>query len=308
MNKMHDSASEIKGIRPEHSHESLFPDSAILLQSGADWRHLEVQRLRLTLETPEHDHAEHFLTLQLGAPGLIESREGNRYHRIRTIPGDFTLIGAHMPHQVRYEGVDQLAISLAPDFVSRIATEMWDSKSVADSVEFVPQAMTHDPQVERIGQLLRAELEAGSPTGPLFAEGLAQTLAAYLLRRYSTLPTVSTSEEKDRGGLPVARLRRALDFLEANLDQDILLAEMATAAGLSPFHFAREFKAATGLAPHAYLIQRRIERAKELLTRSDLPIAAIATATGFSHQSHLTRHFKRLVGITPARFSGRDSS
>jgi AraC family transcriptional regulator len=271
-----------------------------------DWRNIHVQRLRLTLETPEHDHADHFLTLQLGPPGLIESREADQHLRSRVTPGDFTLIGANRPHQVRYEGVDQLAVSLDSDFVSRVAAELGEGASAAEDIEFVPQHGTHDPQIERLGQLLRAEIEAGCPTGPLFAEGIAQALTAHLLRRYSTIPAAVVRESFEPEPLSPARLRRTLDYLEANLGQEISLAEMATVAGLSPFHFARQFKAATGTPPHAYLIARRIERAKELLARTNLPIAAVAVAVGFTHQSHLTRHFKPLVGTTPARF--RDQS
>ncbi|MBE9166987.1 helix-turn-helix transcriptional regulator [Pleurocapsales cyanobacterium LEGE 06147] len=80
------------------------------------------------------------------------------------------------------------------------------------------------------------------------------------------------------------------------------LSDLAAIAQISPNYFAIQFKRATGMAPHQYLIRQRIERSKELLVRENLPIAEVAYQVGFAHQSHFTRHFKRLVGVTPKQF------
>ena len=81
------------------------------------------------------------------------------------------------------------------------------------------------------------------------------------------------------------------------------LDHLAALAHMSPYHFARLFKKSTGLPPHQYVIARRVERAKELLRdRDPLPLAEVAAETGFSSQSHFTRHFKRFVGVTPRQF------
>jgi AraC-like DNA-binding protein len=93
----------------------------------------------------------------------------------------------------------------------------------------------------------------------------------------------------------------AREFLEANAAEDVSLAQLAEAAGLSPFHLARVFREAVGLPPHAYLDQVRVERAKRLLA-AGLPIARAAAEVGFADQSHLTRRFKRLVGVTPGQY------
>lgn len=282
---------------------ALFPSASVLLTSGsAGWRDISAERLYLSLETPEHQHVGHFLTLPLGPPALVESQEDGRQLAVWATPGEFTLTGEGVSHRVRYEDADLLALSLSSDLVRRVAQEIGKGAAAdTGAIEFIPQYGTRDPQVERIGLLLKAELEAGCPTGPLFAEGMGQALAAHLLQRYWSAridPTVHSASV----GLSAARLRRTLDFIEANLSQDISLRQLAAVADLSPYHFARQFKAATGLAPHAFLIARRVERAKELLRRTDHPIASIAAAVGFSHQSHLNRHFNRLVGVTPARF------
>lgn len=98
------------------------------------------------------------------------------------------------------------------------------------------------------------------------------------------------------------RLRRVLAFLEDRLAEPITLADLAAEAHLSEFHFARLFKAAVGLPPHQFVIRRRVERAKRLIREGRVPLAHVAADTGFASQSHLNRHFKRLVGCTPAEF------
>jgi AraC family transcriptional regulator len=101
------------------------------------------------------------------------------------------------------------------------------------------------------------------------------------------------------GGLSARKLRRVIDFIAANYDHEVKLAELAQVAGMSSFHFAREFKKSTGITPHQYLIKYRIETAKSLLAREDLPLTEVGLRSGFSHQSHFTRLFRKITGTTP---------
>ena len=105
-----------------------------------------------------------------------------------------------------------------------------------------------------------------------------------------------------RGGLPPGAVRRVREHVEVHLSESMDLAELASVAGLSVFHFARAFKQSAGVTPHHYLVHRRIERAQEMLARSELPLSGIALATGFSDQSHLARHFRQMLGMTPGQF------
>ena len=105
-----------------------------------------------------------------------------------------------------------------------------------------------------------------------------------------------------RGYSQPRSIRRAIEYIHANLSEDVHLEDMATAARLSPFHFAREFRKTTGLAPHRYLMRARITKVKELLWESELSLAAIADEAGFSDQSHMSKVFKRLTGLTPKTF------
>src|SRR5262249_47727194 len=105
------------------------------------------------------------------------------------------------------------------------------------------------------------------------------------------------------GTLPRGRLRAVVEYIEEHLEANPSLDEMAAVARLSPYHFARQFKRATGLPPHQYVIARRVERARQLLQAgTDLSLAEVALRVAFSDQSQFTHHFKRLVGVTPGQF------
>ena len=97
-------------------------------------------------------------------------------------------------------------------------------------------------------------------------------------------------------------MRRLHDYMDEHLGESIDLAELSAVAGLSVFHFARQFKLSTGVTPHHYLVRQRIERAQKMLAGTDLPLSDIAIAVGFSDQSHLTRHFRQIVGMSPGQF------
>jgi AraC-like DNA-binding protein len=102
-----------------------------------------------------------------------------------------------------------------------------------------------------------------------------------------------------RGGLPATAMRRLQEYVETHLSENVDLPVLAGIAGLSVFHFAREFKRTAGVTPHYYLLEKRVERAKTLLSRTDLSLSEIALASGFFDQSHLTRRFRQILGATP---------
>jgi AraC-like DNA-binding protein len=104
----------------------------------------------------------------------------------------------------------------------------------------------------------------------------------------------------NRGGLSPVRTQRICEYINSNLDQNIRLEALAEIAGLSTHHFARAFKQTVGMPPHGYVLQRRIERAQHMLVSTQLPLSEIALSAGFSDQSHLARHFRRMTGLSPS--------
>ncbi len=130
-------------------------------------------------------------------------------------------------------------------------------------------------------------------------ESLANLLGIHLLRQHSSAKQPSLPRAV---GLDRTTLRRVSTYIEEHLAEDLALAELAAVTSLSPYHFARLFKASTGVSPHQYVIQRRIERAKLLLLTTHWSLAAIAHTVGFAHESHLALHFKRLTGLLPSSY------
>jgi len=146
---------------------------------------------------------------------------------------------------------------------------------------------------------LQIELDNPGLMGRLYLESLSSEIAVRIVRAHAA---VAGAPALARGGLAPRRLRMVQEYIEANLSDEITLADLAALAGVSSTHFCRAFHKSTGIASHQYMIRRRVERAKELLAKRELPIVEIALAVGFGNQSHMTTHFRRVVGTTPWRF------
>lgn len=156
-----------------------------------------------------------------------------------------------------------------------------------------------DWNVCRLAGLCERELQEGGGNGALYLESLGTAMAAHIFRRYGRSRSAHSFA---RGGIAPARLRHVLDYVEENLSENLSLSDLATLAGTSLHHFAHAFKQSTGVAPHRFLIERRVARARLLLADPALPIAEIALILGFSDQSHFTEHFRHITGITPGRY------
>lgn len=154
-----------------------------------------------------------------------------------------------------------------------------------------------DPTVQRLSALCDQEIARVGAGGRLYAEGLATALLVHLFRSYGAHPH---RPRPFAGGLAPAQLRQVQNYIEDCLDDDLGLAELASLTGLSTYHFGQAFKASTGVSPHRYVIERRVHRARELLIGGDRSISEIASDVGFSNQSHLTVHFRKQTGLTPA--------
>ena len=181
--------------------------------------------------------------------------------------------------------------------VARVAAEAFD---LDPARMIVPPLDGLDlPQLRAAMSAVDAELTAGVG-GRLAAESLANVLAVHLIRH--VLAPRRPARGRD-GALPRGRLRAVVECIEEHLDAGTTLEQMAAVARLSPYHFARQFKPATGLPPHQYVIARRVDRAQQLLQPDgDLCLAEIAARAGFSDQSQFSHLFKRVVGVTPRQF------
>jgi len=161
-----------------------------------------------------------------------------------------------------------------------------------------PHIFSNDQHLAQLIRMLDSEIAAPGFASSILVEGLTRAIASLLTR---TDPAVA-AREADHIYLPPWKLRRLYDYIEAHLDQRIRLEDLAVVVQLSPFHFSRVFKRATGISPYQYVRNRRLERSRELLSTSDLPIAELALVCGFSNQSHFTVAFSKAMGISPMRY------
>jgi AraC-like DNA-binding protein len=165
--------------------------------------------------------------------------------------------------------------------------------------ELVPHLPRRDPLLHHMALVLQTTVEAGGAAGGLYAEALAHALAAHLLRRFAIDRHL---DQPCHGGLTSAKLHRTIAYILAHLAHTLSLVELAAVAQMSPSHFARLFKGATGLPPHQYVSQCRIARAKQLLAETDLPLIDISTQVGCTDQSHFTALFRQYVATTPKAY------
>jgi AraC family transcriptional regulator len=244
--------------------------------------------------------ARHAIALCLAPrPHRILQVVGDRRYTALYSKGDISITPAGVPASYRAEGEDHyLQIQLPPQFLQKVAQEAIELDP--DRVELITEFRVRDPQIEQLLMLLRTELHKGGGwVGQLYVESLANVLAVHLLREYSTAqPRVALHE----GGLGDRKLLQVSEYIHDHLDQEIKLEDLAQVVGISQFHFSRLFKQSMGISPHQYLLQQRIDRAKQLLKDSTLAIADIALQCGFNSQSHLSKSFRELTGMTPKAY------
>lgn len=247
-----------------------------------------------------HAHDFHQVTLFLSGPGRVDwDFGGGLGYSGRPRAGDLVLTPALVPVAVRWDrSFESVSVRFSTGFLDRVA-----GRAGLGSARLRPAAVRRDPFAGEVARKLADEAESGAKGSSLLAESLGNALAIHLLREYSgDAPAEATPSGP--GGLPAGDLRRVTDYIEGHLDGDLSLDRLAAVAGLSPCHFARRFRAAAGETPHRYVIGRRVERARELL-QGGCEIARAATLAGFSGQSHLHHHVRRLLGVTPGDLAGR---
>jgi AraC family transcriptional regulator len=278
----------------------VIPFQAVATSDRLGWVGLEAARYRASpaweYTAPALTH--HRLVLVTRPPQELELWfEGVKRH-VPPPAGAIILVPAGTPGRVRWSGgFDWLHIYLEPGLVARVAAEEFDLDPAR--LTLPPLDVLDLPQLRAAMWAVDTELTGGAG-GRLAAQSLANVLAVHLIRHVS----VHRRPQRGRDGtLPRGRLRAVVEYIEEHLDAGPSLEQMAAVARLSVYHFARQFRAATGLPPHQYVIRRRVERARHLLQAgTDLSLAEVAAHAGFSDQSQFCQHFKRLVGVTPRQF------
>jgi AraC family transcriptional regulator len=210
--------------------------------------------------------------------------------RICLTPGDATAQWQHAGHP------EILQVYLRQSVYEAAVSEIYGCDSAG--AELVPRFAILDPLLEQLAIAITNALRDGNAEDGLYIDTIAQMMAVHLARTHSSRSKpVRLLPAKPLAGW---KMRRVIDFIEDNLEGDLSLQAMAEEVDISPLYLARAFKAAVGQSPHQYVLGRRIERAKELLRNTDLPVVDVALSSGFSSQSHLSHWFIRQVGVSPA--------
>lgn len=269
--------------------------SAVISKRKAAWDGITLEHCVLRSgELPAHRHREHVVIVSLtdGCEGelITESGIGVRGTRRR---GNVCVLPAGLEHQAALDGnSEHVALYVDPLLITRAASDA----QLSGSFEVAERYSRSDKVISSVAMALLGELDSERLSGRLYGESLANVLAVHLLRYYSN---TTSRPVTFTGGLSASKLRQVTDYIADNYSSDLKLAELAQVAGMSSFHFAREFKRTTGVTPHQYLIKHRVERAKAMLAKDNLPLIEVSLRSGFSHQSHFTRLFRRVTGTTP---------
>ncbi|MBE9079084.1 helix-turn-helix domain-containing protein [Romeria aff. gracilis LEGE 07310] len=243
-----------------------------------------------------HEHAI-CLSLAPRPVRFLQIKGGKSYTSLYG-KGDISITPAQTPFFARWDGDDHyFHIRIASDFIQSVATA--DLAMNSDQLELRSEFRIRDPQIEAIGLMLLNEFKQENLGARLYIESLVNVLAVHLIRQYSAVNPRLTFYE---GGLPERQLLQVLDYIRDHLDQDIKLADLAALLDMSQFHFSRLFKQSIGITPYQYLMQQRIERAKQLLLQTDHAITDIAFHCGFNSHSHLSKQFRQLTGMTPTAY------
>lgn len=244
--------------------------------------------------------SEHVLNINLGHTNIRQVTHLGQQEYDGPFPsGSFWLATADdTPSHWAWESVDETIMFVVdPLYFQAFAAE--NGCITPEQLEVKHILFGRDPQIEMLAKQYHSEMKQGGLGGRLYSEALGNLFLLHLLRNYChQLPKFRQYAK----GLGDKRLKRVLAYIDEHLEENIGLQELATVARLSQCHFSEMFKQSLGFPPYRYVLLQRIERAKRYLRQSDQPINEVALLCGFADQSHLNKHFRKSVGMTPRAF------
>jgi AraC family transcriptional regulator len=281
-------------MRAGSSHPEPIPSSLLCRSSGPGWRDVHVEEHTAAPgQVPAGSYAGHLLALNVGSAYRLDvtwsGASASTDHVL--CPGNFALIPAGLTHAVAWwDPATSVLVELSTELVDSLARERPMLRPCLNRRDnFVSHAIL------ALRDLARDSTEQSAACG----EALGAVLAAYLVSHERDGADVGHPEARS---LSSAGVRRVFEFVDANLEREISLMRLAQECGTSVFHFARLFKRRTGVAPHQFIVQRRIERARSLLRNADLSVGEVAARCGFAQQSHFATTFRRVVGLSPTSY------
>lgn len=244
-------------------------------------------------EIPQHEHPDLVLHLQLSGSDDFEWWSAGKNAVEHTHPGAMILIPPGTSDRLKWSGPsERLIVSVRQNDLAKLAGDL----GATHAPEFKTNWSLHDLSTQHLVTEMGREARASFPLGALYADLLAIGLQTRLLKNYAVDPLKLAAV---KGGISLPRLKRAMEYINANLAENVCLESVAQELDLSASHFAHEFRNTTGQTPYQYLLDQRIARAKDLLRRSKLPVQFISASVGFSSPANFVRAFRQRVGRTP---------
>ena len=265
----------------------VLPQPPIVASYHTGWKGLTFTHYRHPPhQTVEHSLLQHSLTISDPKSCFqVERCLDGKFKRYAHGHGRIDIIPASLNRWTNWDReVEFSAIAICPTLLNRTAQELMQSE-----IELIPQLSIDDPVIGQLALALKTEIQTGCMSGRLYGESLGMALAARLVQNYAV--SKPAFEFKARG-LSRSQLARVIDYMQANLTQDLSILDLAIVTGMSESHFSRGFKQSVGIAPYQYLIHQRVERAKQLLKQQAISISDIALDCGFANQTHLTKVFR----------------
>jgi AraC family transcriptional regulator len=231
-----------------------------------------------------------------GGSTFMERRYEGAWTKTHCAPGDVSLLTrSQHSHWHWTEAIDVSHVYLSEKLLSGVCAEVTD-RSVAD-VQLHDVLKSYDPVVTAAAAAITREARQQALGSALYVEAVATQLAVHLLRNYAS---VTFHEPSSKGRLSTMQIRRLTEYIDSKLHEQLSLETLASVVGMGTWTFTRHFRESFDSTPHAYVVARRIDRAKSLLAQSRLPIKEIAAACGFADQAHMTRIFQAHLQTTPA--------
>ena len=243
-------------------------------------------------EFESHSHSVFTVTALLA--GRMSVRIGEQLFELSG--GECALTNAGQSHSANALEVEFVSIGVSPVLVNELVAELGLMGTSADIV--FRSSLITDETLTRYARAVVSEMAAEQVGHAAMLDALVRQIVIHLLRCHLTVRK-SDLIELSRAGPVDRRLRRAIEFMHDNFEREIAVEEIAAAAYLSEYHFSRFFKQISGVTPHTYLANLRLERARRLLAETTLPISEIASMVGYQSQSHFTKMFKSISGVTP---------
>jgi AraC family transcriptional regulator len=247
-------------------------------------------------ETVEHGLLQHSLVITDSKSCFQAGRHlDGKFKHYAHGNGRIDVIPAFLSHETNWDReIEFSVIAICPTLLNRVTQELMQGE-----IELMPQLAIDDPVIQQLALALKLEIQTGCLSGRMYGELLGTALAARLVQNYAvSKPAV----EFKANGLSQSQLARVVDYIKANLTQDLSILDLATLTGMSESHFSRSFKRSVGITPYQYLIQQRVERAKQLLEQRSISISTIALDCGFANQTHFTKVFHQMTGMTPKAY------